>query len=101
MTDSAAPYAQPMMPAGTFNSRTILITGGGTGLGQSMGRYFLTLGANLVICGRRQDVVQKTADELQKETGGKVLALGCDVRQPEQVETMLAAAYEKIGRAHV
>lgn len=100
MSAAQEPYAQPMMPPDTFRGRTILITGGGTGLGQSMGRYFLTLGANLAICGRRQEVVQKTANELAKETGGQVLAVGCDVRQPDQVEAMLAAAYERFGAVH-
>jgi len=91
-------HTDGMLKAGTFDGKTVLITGGGTGLGRSVGQYLLSLGANLVICGRRQEVVSETAEELQKETGGKVLATGCDVRKPEEVEALMAAAYERFGR---
>ena len=91
-------YTQPMLPHDTFKDQTIVVTGGGTGLGRSMGQYFLTLGANLAICGRRREVVEKTAAELMEATGGKVLAAQCDVRQPEQVEAMFDAVRERFGR---
>jgi len=78
--------------------KTIVITGGGTGLGKAMGTYFLKLGANLVITSRKADVLQKTAAELEKETGGKVLALSCDVREYAQVENVLAEALKTFGR---
>ena len=77
-----------------------MITGGGTGLGRSMGEYLLTLGANLVICGRRREVLEKAAAEMSQATGGKVLALRCDVREPEQVEAMFAAVVERFGTIH-
>jgi NAD(P)-dependent dehydrogenase (short-subunit alcohol dehydrogenase family) len=97
---TASRHTQPMLPAGTFKDQTLVITGGGTGLGKAMGEYLLTLGANLVICGRRQGVVAETAAELGKKTGGQVLALPCDVRQSEQVEAMFTAARERFGRIH-
>ena len=89
-----------MLPANSFRDRTVVITGGGTGLGRSMGEYLLTLGANLAICGRRRDVVETTAAEMAAATGGAVLALGCDVREPEQVESMFAVVSERFGRIH-
>lgn len=70
----------------------ILITGGGTGLGKSMGRRFLELGARLTICGRRQGVLHATAAEHRAATGGEVDALPCDIREPEAVEALIAAA---------
>lgn len=91
-------HTDGMLKPGTFDGKTVLITGGGTGLGRSVGQYLLSLGANLVICGRRKEVVSETAEALQKETGGKVLATGCDVRKPEEVEALMAAAYERFGR---
>ena len=87
-----------MLKEGTFEGKTVLITGGGTGLGRSMGRYLLELGGNLVICGRRGEVVEKTAAELEQETGGHVLAQACDVRDPQQVEALIESAYERFGR---
>src|SRR5580704_12380512 len=87
-----------MLKEGSFKDKTIIITGGGTGLGKSMGRYFLQLGANVVITSRKLEVLQATADELMKETGGQVLAVQCDVRNYADVEKMLAASIEKFGK---
>jgi NAD(P)-dependent dehydrogenase (short-subunit alcohol dehydrogenase family) len=78
--------------------KTIIITGGGTGLGKAMGIYFLKLGANLVITSRKLDVLEKTAAEMGLETGGKVLALACDVRNYDEVEKMLQQSISVFGR---
>jgi NAD(P)-dependent dehydrogenase (short-subunit alcohol dehydrogenase family) len=69
--------------------KRILITGGGTGLGKSIGKRYLELGAELVICGRRLEVVETAAGELAQATGGKVSALSCDVRDAASVEAMM------------
>lgn len=97
---TTAPTTASMLPAGTFQDRTIVITGGGTGLGRAMGQYLLSLGARLVICGRRREVVEKSAEEMAAATGGKTLALECDVRQPDAVEAMLDAVRERFGPIH-
>lgn len=94
-------YTEGMLRDGALNGKTIIITGGGTGLGKSMGMYFLKLGANLVITSRKLDVLQKTADEMSKETGGKVLAVECDVRDYEKVEHVIAQAYDTFGKVDV
>ncbi|MFO1037941.1 MAG: SDR family oxidoreductase [Geminicoccaceae bacterium] len=72
--------------------RHVLITGGGTGLGKSMGRRFLELGASLTICGRRMEVLEATAAEHREATGGTVSVHACDVRDTDAVERMLDAA---------
>jgi NAD(P)-dependent dehydrogenase (short-subunit alcohol dehydrogenase family) len=89
-----------MLPPDTFHSQTIVVTGGGTGLGRSMSQYLLSLGANVAICGRRKEIVDDAAREMANATGGQTLALQCDVRQPEQVEAMLAAVHERFGRVY-
>lgn len=94
-------YLDGMLKDGALKGKTIIITGGGTGLGKAMTRYFLTLGANLVITSRKLDVLQKTADELEAETGGKVLAVQCDVRNYEEVEKMVEASVAKFGTVDV
>ncbi len=68
--------------------KRIFITGGGTGLGLSMGRRFHELGAALVICGRRGDVLEEAAGEL----GGAETHV-CDIRDPDAVEAMLDAIW--------
>ena len=72
-----------------LKSKRILITGGGTGLGRAMAERFLQLGATVYICGRRLEVVQKTAAELSASTGGSIEGLACDVRYPEDVEALI------------
>ncbi len=94
-------YNQPMLRDNALKGKTIVITGGGTGLGKAMGLYFLKLGANLVITSRKLEVLQKTADEMEEKTGGSVLAVACDVRDTEQIELVLQKTIEKFGRVDV
>jgi NAD(P)-dependent dehydrogenase (short-subunit alcohol dehydrogenase family) len=82
-----------MFQPGLLKGKRILVTGGGTGLGLSMGRRFLELGAHLVICGRRQEVLAEAAKTLMVETGGKVETHGCDIRDAEAVEKMMEAIW--------
>jgi len=79
-----------MFVADLLKSKRILITGGGTGLGKGMGRRFLELGAEVVICGRRDDVLAATAKELSEATGGRMSWKRLDVRDPEAVERVVA-----------
>jgi NAD(P)-dependent dehydrogenase (short-subunit alcohol dehydrogenase family) len=72
-----------------LSTKRILITGGGTGLGKAMANRFLQLGATVYICGRREEVLQKTAAELSAATQGSIHALPCDVRNLEAVESMI------------
>ncbi|MET1055878.1 MAG: SDR family oxidoreductase [Pedobacter sp.] len=90
-------HNQPMLRDDALKGKTIVVTGGGTGLGKAMGTYLLKLGANLVITSRKADVLQKTAEEMEKETGGRVLAVSCDVRDYEQVENVLAETVKAFG----
>ena len=69
--------------------KRILITGGGTGLGKAMGRRFLELGASLVICGRRPDVLAATAAEFRTAFAADVETEACDIRDAAAVERML------------
>lgn len=87
-----------MLTPGSLKDKTIIVTGGGTGLGKAMGKYFLELGANLVITSRKKEVLDKTAEELMQETGGKVLAVGCDVRKYEEIEQMIKTTVDTFGK---
>jgi NAD(P)-dependent dehydrogenase (short-subunit alcohol dehydrogenase family) len=93
-------YMEGMLKPESLKNKTIIVTGGGTGLGRSMGKYFLELGANLVITSRKLDVLNKAAAEMKKETGGKVLAIECDVRKYEQVENVIRTAENEFGQVH-
>ncbi len=87
-----------MLRDDALQGKTIIVTGGGTGLGRAMSTYFLKLGANVVITSRKLDVLQKAATEMQAETGGRVLALPCDVRNYEEIEAVLQKSVEAFGQ---
>lgn len=84
-----------MFKPGLLRGQRILVTGGGTGLGLQMGEAFLALGADLYICGRREAVLQEAADDLRSRHGGRVTALGCDLRSAESVEQMVGRIFDE------
>ena len=86
-----------MLKDGTLADKTILITGGGTGLGKSMGNYFMELGANLIITSRKQEVLDATAREFC-EFPGTVLSLAGDVRKAKDVQEILDRGHDTFGR---
>src|SRR5690606_13023215 len=77
---------------------TIVVTGGGTGLGRAMATYFLQLGARVVIASRKLDVLEAAAEEMAADTGGEVLSVACDVRDSVQVDQLLARSLERFGQ---
>ncbi len=79
---------QPELLAG----QRILVTGGGSGLGAAMATRFAQLGASLLLCGRRADVLAATADAL-RAGGASVATAVCDVRDAAAVEAMVEAAW--------
>ncbi|MEJ2005368.1 MAG: SDR family oxidoreductase [Cyclobacteriaceae bacterium] len=87
-----------MLRDGALKGKTIIVTGGGTGLGKSMSAYFLTLGANVVISSRKMDVLEASAAEMKKETGGEVLPVSCDIRANDQVSAMIDKSISTFGR---
>ena len=87
-----------MLRDNALEGQVIIITGGGSGLGKAMTTYFLELGARTVITSRNLEKLQKTAEELEKSTGGEVLPLACDVRHYDQVEAMLKSTLDKFGK---
>lgn len=89
-----------MLKPGSLKDKTVIVTGGGTGLGRSMGKYFLELGANLVITSRKIDVLTEAAKKLSAETGGKVLPVACDVRKYEEIENVIKSAESEFGQIH-
>lgn len=94
-------YTQKMLRDDALKGKTIVVTGGGSGLGKAMSKYFLELGANVAITSRNLDKLKTTATELEKETNGTCLPLQCDVRNYDEVETMLKGAIEKFGKVEV
>jgi len=89
-----------MFESGLLKGKSIIVTGGGTGLGKSMATRFAELGADLVITSRRQNVIDETASEL-RNYGQKVLAISCDVRDPDQVQNMVDHTVNEFGKIDI
>jgi NAD(P)-dependent dehydrogenase (short-subunit alcohol dehydrogenase family) len=82
-----------MFEKGLLKGKRILVTGGGSGLGAAMGRRFVELGAELIICGRRLELLQTTAAQMRGDLGGSISALACDIRDGAAVDAMLDAIW--------
>jgi NAD(P)-dependent dehydrogenase (short-subunit alcohol dehydrogenase family) len=87
--------SQLMFRDGLMEGERILVTGGGTGLGRVMAEAFLTLGAEVHICGRRQGKLDETAAELTGRHGGTLVGHACDIRDPDAIHAMVDAIWEQ------
>lgn len=101
-------FKQKMLRDDALKGKTIVVTGGGSGLGKAMSTYFLELGANVVITSRDIEKLKNTAREMEEEVSGnvgnstgKVFAVQCDVRNYEEVEAMVEASVKEFGSVDV
>lgn len=94
-------YTDKMLRDDALKGKVIVVTGGGSGLGKAMTKYFLELGAQVAITSRDLEKLKNTATELETETGGKCLPLQCDVRHYEEVENMLQEVLKAFGKVDV
>ncbi|RZS93280.1 SDR family oxidoreductase [Aquimarina brevivitae] len=94
-------YTAKMLRDDALKGKNIVVTGGGSGLGKAMTKYFLELGAKVAITSRNLEKLQNTAKELEGETGGTCLAVQCDVRHNDQVEAMRDQVIKEFGTVDI
>lgn len=94
-------YTDKMLRDDALKGKVIVVTGGGSGLGKAMTKYFLELGAQVAITSRDLEKLKSTAAELETETGGTCLPIQCDVRHYEEVENMLQEVLKAFGKVDV
>jgi len=87
------PAGASALPPGTFENMTVLVTGGGTGLGRAIAVEFARLGADLVIASRKQEHLEQGEAALH-DLGARVLAVTCDIRDSGQISAAFDAAAE-------
>jgi len=87
-----------MLKENSLENKVILVTGGGSGLGKSMVKYFLELGANVIITSRREDLLKEVAKDLNKKFKAEVFPIACDVRNIEEVEKVVEESFNKFGK---
>ncbi|SFU56111.1 NAD(P)-dependent dehydrogenase, short-chain alcohol dehydrogenase family [Pustulibacterium marinum] len=90
-----------MLPQDTLTGKTVVVTGGGSGLGKSMTTYFLELGANVVITSRNLEKLETTIAQFPSHLTEKCKAVACDVRNYEEVEKMLQATISTFGSVDI
>lgn len=73
--------------------KRVLVTGGGSGLGKAMAARFLELGARVVICGRREEILNETVAEFAARFPQQISSVVCDIRSADAVEAMIAAIW--------
>lgn len=83
-----------------LTGRVAIITGGSIGLGRQMAEGLAEMGANVVLCARKQERCQQAAEELQR-LGIKAIALACDVKNPASVQEMVSATVSQFGRIDI
>lgn len=86
-----------MFTSDTLLNKTILITGGGSGLGLEMAKKFASLGANIAICGRTESKLEKASEEIAAEGDIQVNGYPCDVRDYERVNEMIGEIIDDFG----
>ena len=86
-----------MLKDGILMGKRILVTGGGTGLGEVMTEAYAQLGATVYICGRRKPVLDETAKKISDDTGSSVKGIACDIRVAEAVDDMIAQIWADGG----
>ena len=84
-----------------LTGKTAIVTGGGKGIGRQMAQGLAEAGANVVLCARQADRCEQAAAELAEQFGVKALGLGCDVRDPEQVQAVVARTVTDFGAVDV
>src|SRR5215204_3459863 len=91
---------QTIYADGIFNGRVAFVTGGGTGITGGVARAFAEAGAAVALVSRKMDHLEPAAQAIN-ESGGKAIAVACDVRQPEEVETAVAQTIEQLGKIDI
>jgi len=87
-----------MLKENSLENKVILVTGGGSGLGKSMVKYFLELGANVVITSRREELLIEVAKQFNSKHNSEVFPIACDVRKIDEVENVINESYKKFGK---
>ena len=90
-----------MFKENLLKDKRILITGGGTGLGKVMGKHFAKHGADLYICGRRENVLQDTANEIMDEFNVNVNYQTLDIRASKDVDDYIQSIFLFLYHHHI
>lgn len=83
-----------MFRSDLLQGKRILVTGGGSGLGREMALAFAGFGAEVIVCGRRQVMLDETA-KMIADKGGRATPVACDIRVPDAIEDMMTRIWNE------
>jgi NAD(P)-dependent dehydrogenase (short-subunit alcohol dehydrogenase family) len=96
----AVPERKTVRELFDLSGRVAIVTGGSIGLGRQMAEALAEMGANLVLCARKKERCEQAAKEM-RPLGVKILALGCDVKNPTEIEAVVDATLSEFGRLDI
>lgn len=85
----------------SLEGKVALVTGGSRGLGRSIVTAFAEAGADVVVTSRKLDACRAVAAEIEERTGRRALAHACHVAHWDELDGLVAAAYDRFGRVDV
>ncbi|MGB2249105.1 MAG: SDR family NAD(P)-dependent oxidoreductase, partial [Alcanivorax sediminis] len=85
--------------ADLFAGQNIIVTGGGSGIGRCTAHELASLGAQVVLIGRKQEKLDTVIAEIE-EDGGKAIGFACDIRDEEAVKATVAEVYKAVEVVH-
>lgn len=84
-----------------LKGKVALVAAASRGLGRAVATELGAEGAALVICSRKAEAIERTANEIATETGADILGLPCDVSEPGEVANLVQAGIERFGRIDI
>jgi NAD(P)-dependent dehydrogenase (short-subunit alcohol dehydrogenase family) len=84
-----------------LSGRSAIVTGGGAGLGRVFAEGLAEAGANVVVCGRREDRRAEVAEALTSTHGVRALGMRCDVRSSDDIEAVVARSIAELGAVDI
>jgi citronellol/citronellal dehydrogenase len=97
MTDAELASHPTVYRDDLLKGQTVLISGGGSGMGKAMAFLMARLGANIVICGRKAEKLEAAQDSMEKLLGVRPMAVPMTIRDPDMVEHMMDQIIQKHG----
>lgn len=84
-----------------LDGQVCLVSGGGSGMGRAIAYVLTRLGAQVIVCGRRAEMLEETAAGIARHLGKTVMTQAMTIRDPEQVKTLFDAVWQRYGRLDV
>lgn len=101
MTDEQLATTPLVFRDDLLKEKVCIVSGGGSGIGRATAYVLARLGAHVIICGRRPHKLEETVAGVRKYLGKEIVPVPMTIRDPEQVDALMATAWERFGKLDV